>query len=458
MASRPGHHNSVQTGLQQTTRVDPRLIVMGQVLQLNQAELETFIERELDENPALERLEEDTPITSDDVMRIVAPGELKHTSEDRELARSLPNDGQETSWVEYAASIQVLADHVLGQLAVTAQQEDPTVLHYLVGSLNERGYLACSVEEAALACGVSLEEAERALAQLHRCDPPGVGARDLRECLALQLAYASTDAERLARDLVTQAWDHLVRRNSKAIARKFRVSFDLAEEAFEVITNLQPYPADGFEHAAPPEHVAALATPDLRLTLLEQGWVVEVSGPSDSTLCVNRYYRQRLDQAKASHALAAERRHLSEYIGRAENFLNAILQRRQTLRKVGEYLIEHQDGFVRTGDTRFLKPLTRATIARAIGVHESTVSRATSHKFLEIATGEIVSFETLFKPALRIQRKIEEILATEHPDRPLSDAAIAKLLADQGIHVARRTVNKYRDKTRLLSSRRRRSA
>lgn len=458
MAARPGHHKSVQPGLQQNTRVDPRLIVMGQVLQLNQAELETLIERELDENPALERLEEEVPITADEVMRVVAPGELKNHSDDRELARSLPNDGQESSWIEYAASVQVLADHVLGQLAVTGRREDSAVLHYLVGSLNERGYLTCSVEEAALACGSSLEEAERALARLQRCDPPGVGARDLKECLALQLAFASTDAERLARDLVTSAWDHLVRRNTKSIARKFRVTADLVEEAFEVVTSLQPYPAEAFEQAVARDHATALATPDLRLTLLEQGWLIDVSGPSDTALCINRFYRQRLERAKATSRLAPERRHLTEYIDRAENFLNAIQQRKETLRKIGDYLVEHQDGFVRTGDTRFLKPLTRSKIARTIGVHESTVSRATSHKFLEIATGEIVAFETLFKPALRIQRKIEEILATEHPDRPLSDAAIAKLLADQGIHVARRTVNKYRDKTRLLSSRRRRSA
>lgn len=128
------------------------------------------------------------------------------------------------------------------------------------------------------------------------------------------------------------------------------------------------------------------------------------------------------------------------------------------MRRIGQYLIERQHGFVSTGEYRFLVPLTRCQMAQDLGTHESTVSRATNRKFVQLANGEVVPFEVFFKPALRVQKLIEEILATENPDSPLSDESIARILDAQGIKVARRTVNKYRDRNRMLSSRRRKSA
>lgn len=460
MAGGMGRQDGLRHELKQNVRVDPRLVVQGQLMQLSQAELDAAIERELNENPALERLEEphDSP-TQDEVLRAVAPRELRPASEDREMARSLSIDpDSEVDWTELASSMDSLADTVLGQLEVTAPPRLMGLLAFYVGSLNERGYLEVTVEEAALHCGTSLEEAEAALAYLHACQPAGVGARDLRECLVIQLRSASTDAERLAHDLVATAWNLLVRRSAKSVARRFKVTPELAEEAFHVVTTLQPYPADGFGGSSRPDLRRATVRPDLQLRLTDAGWSVEVSGPSASSLCLNRFYRARLEELRGSRATSHERRHLSEYLSRAENFLHALEQRRRTMQLIGEYLIEHQDGYVRTGDVRFLKPLTRAQIAAAISVHESTVSRATSKKYLQIATGEVVAFEVLFKPALRIQQRIAEIVANEHPDQPMSDALIAQRLAEQGIHVARRTVNKYRDKCRTLSSRRRKTA
>jgi RNA polymerase sigma-54 factor len=128
------------------------------------------------------------------------------------------------------------------------------------------------------------------------------------------------------------------------------------------------------------------------------------------------------------------------------------------MERLGNFLLQHQLGFIATGDYKFLVPLTRSHIARTLGVHESTISRATADKFVQIGNGEVISFEVFFKPALRIQKMIEEILATENPSNPLSDERISEMLAEQGVVVARRTVNKYRDKTKLLSSRKRRFA
>ena len=126
--------------------------------------------------------------------------------------------------------------------------------------------------------------------------------------------------------------------------------------------------------------------------------------------------------------------------------------------RVGRYLLERQSGFIETGEYRFLTSMTRTQLARALDLHESTISRATMGKFVQIANGEVVPFEAFFKPALRVQKMIEEILAHENPNAPLSDERIAQMLAERGVVVARRTVNTYRDRTKLLSSRRRRTA
>jgi RNA polymerase sigma-54 factor len=125
---------------------------------------------------------------------------------------------------------------------------------------------------------------------------------------------------------------------------------------------------------------------------------------------------------------------------------------------MGRYLVLKQGGFISTGDYQFLKSLTRSKLAKDLGVHESTISRATNGKFCQLPNGEIVSFEVFFKPALRVQKMIEEILSYENPSNPLSDERIREMLAEKGVQVARRTVNKYRSRTKMLSSRQRRSA
>mgnify|MGYP002867034042 FL=1 len=138
--------------------------------------------------------------------------------------------------------------------------------------------------------------------------------------------------------------------------------------------------------------------------------------------------------------------------------MEALDQRRRTLEKIGTFLIEKQGGFVATGQVQYLADLTRSKMAEELGIHESTVSRATMDKFVQIATGEVLSFDVFFSRSLRVQKIIADLLANENPSNPLSDERISQILAEQGFKVARRTVNKYRDKNRLLSSRRRRTA
>lgn len=456
-----GARQTVKTST--TTRVDPKVVLGSQVLQLSQPDLIQAIDRELDENPALERIDEpETPISDEDVLKAVAPAELKQTAPDYEAMRSLPNDGAEqTDWVDLTPCSDTLWDHLRAQLSPQTSPEDKELLDYLIGSVNDRGYLSCTVEDAALDCNTSLEAAEELLLRLQSCEPAGVGATDLRNCLALQLRDAESDAERMARFMLNNCWEELVARNANAIQRKFNVDPELVEQAFSEILMLKPFPGEGYSvHNVPTQaDKVSPAMPDLSFTLDEAGWLIEVLGPSPMSLRVNRSYLKRqgeLDEMRK--APKDEKRHIEEFVGRANLFKEALEQRRKLLGKMGTYLVEKQGGFISTGDYQFLKPLTRSKLANDLDVHESTISRATNGKFCQLPNGEVIAFEVFFKPALRVQKMIEEILSFENPSNPLSDERIREMLAEKGVEVARRTVNKYRSRNKQLSSRQRRSA
>lgn len=457
-----GLRQNARTGLGQHQRVDPKVVLGSHMLQLSGQELEQLIQSELMENPALDRLDDFEDVVGiDEILKSVAPQELKPGSSDRELLRSMPNDTPDVDWLDLTVSDESLWDHLLAQMRVRLEDRYLDLAAYFVGSVNDRGYLICTVEDAALDCGTSLEEAQFVLDALRSCEPAGVGAIDLRDCLTLQLREAQTEPERLARIILKRNWEQLVARDKKSICKKYNLDPELAEAAFEVITGLNPFPGESFSRqsfANSSKHKTVSAQPDVVITLEEAGYLIEVPGPSPVHLRVNPAYEKRRAELKKKRGLdPAESRHVNEFVERAQRFLDALTQRRQQLARIGKYLVEHQGGFVRTGEYRFLKPLTRSKVAADLGVHESTVSRATAGKFVQIVNGDTVSFDVFFKPALRIQKMIEEILESENPSSPLSDERIAQMLEEKGVSVARRTVNKYRDRTKLLSSRLRKS-
>jgi RNA polymerase sigma-54 factor len=447
----------METGL----RVDPRVVLSSHLLQLNQGELEQAIETELNENPALERLDDEfEPIDEAEILKAIAPQELRRTADDYECLRSLPAD-EAPDWLDFATSTPSLHDHLRAQIGIGLPAEFARIAEYLVDCVDDRGYLSAPLEEIALLFGCSLDDAEEVLRRLQACEPAGVGARDIVECLLLQLRGAQTIEQKLARAIVRSHMDELMARRTTKLMRRYKVLPEVVEAAFDEILSLNPYPGEGFSPSAglPSASRSQGVVPDLVLHHREEGWLIEVRGAEPTSFTVNRSYQSRMDElGRKERAYRDEKRHVTTFVNRAKDFIQCLAQRRQTLRKIGEYLIEHQSGFVSTGRYEFLQPLTRTQVAHDCGLHESTVSRATMDKFVQLANGEIVPFEVFFKPALRIQRMIEEILQTENPDFPLSDERIAEMLRERGVVVARRTVNKYRDRTKLPSSRKRRSA
>jgi len=454
-----GHRQDFRTQL--TTRVDPRVILSSQLLELSQIELNSMIESELASNPALERLDGDEePLTQESILRSIAPYELRPGSSDNEVFRSLPQGSEETDWLDFAPSFDSLQDHLRGQLFAQLPKKYYELVEFMTESIDDQGYLEISVEECALYCKASLDDAEYVLRMLQQSEPAGVGARSLQECLVLQIREETVEAQ-LARRILLERFEDLVSRDVRALARAFRAHPKLVETAIRMITSLNPYPGEGFApHSGFSQHSHAKGvTPDLTFQRTEQGWAIEVKGADPVHFTVNRAYSERLKvlENKAGSD-RDEKRHLQEHLDRANRFIDSLSHRKRTLIRIGEYLTQEQSGYLATGDLKFLRPMTRSHLAKAIGLHESAVSRATADKFVQLSTGDVVAFDLFFSPALRVQQVILEILATENPRSPLSDQKIADMLAERGIQVARRTVNKYRDRKKMLSSRRRKTA
>jgi RNA polymerase sigma-54 factor len=326
--------------------------------------------------------------------------------------------------------------------------------------VNDRGYLGLSVEEIALSANSSLEEVEEAIAIVQKCDPPGVAAKSVAECIALQLKVDDHPQAAAAYKAVTEHFDWIVQKNTRSLSRALRCTPDVVEEIYSLIASLEPYPGEQFSPSSNVTSLArteARALPEIIFDRTDNGWDVQIMGSDQSDLRINSTYTSAIQDAKKAKSKQSTV-HLVEFVKRADRLLTALEQRKETLRRIATFLLEHQKGFILPGQFRFLEDLTRAKLAEEVGLHESTISRATNGKCIQLATGEVVSFDLFFNHSLKIRDLIGEILGFENPNKPLSDAEIAKRLNDQGIQIARRTIAKYRDRDKHLSSRVRRTA
>ncbi|MFN3728160.1 MAG: RNA polymerase factor sigma-54 [Fimbriimonadaceae bacterium] len=444
-------------------RVDPKVVLSSHILQLGRHELETAIDTELNDNPALERLEADEePISEESIYRQLSQSESRLGSEDAEEWKCTQADDREpVDWLDFAADTISLDRHLDAQLERMLPPELRFLRSFLIGSLSDSGYLETPIEEIALAANCSLDEVDAALKYLKQCDPPGIGAQNLQECLLLQLRGDREERTTIARAIVKKCFEDLASQRLGKIQKRFHLTDEQLEDAVELIRSLNPYPGAGYQLSGQSSRAerSQAVEPDIVISRDHTGWRVDVRGPDPASLAINRLYRSSYVRFRQSSDKSdPEMKHVRTFVERAANFIKSLSQRRSTLRKIGEYLIQHQPGFLSTGDYQFLRPLTRSTMAADLSLHESTVSRATQAKHVQIPTGEVVPFEVFFKPALRVQKMIEEILSTENPDNPLSDEKIATLLSEKGVVIARRTVNKYRDRNRLLASHRRRQS
>ncbi len=469
----------------------PQLQQAIKMLQLSNLELSNFIDSEIQQNPLLEMHEprggDATPSNSGERER-PTPGELPErltgdfTPEAAERwqpewgdegDRSVDFGGEPQLWSgrngaqgtayhpeldQTATRPRTLREHLLEQIgADLGDQGDRVIAVHLLDLLDEAGYLRVSLDGVAQLLGCEVGRIEAVLARLQQFDPAGVFARDLKECLALQLR----DRNRF--DPAMQALlDHLpllAARNIAALVRVCHVdALDVADMIAE-IKSLDPRPGLAFD---PP--LAQPVVPDILLRAQpDGGWIVELNAETLPRVLVNNGYYTRVRQATRSKA---EQDYLTERLHAANWLVKSLHQRATTILKVAAEIVRHQDAFLRHG-VPSLRPLILREIANAIGMHESTVSRVTSNKYIATPRG-VYELKYFFNSAIpasggngahsaeAVRHRIRALIDGEPPESTLSDERIVELLEHEGVDIARRTVAKYREAMRIPSSVRRR--
>jgi RNA polymerase sigma-54 factor len=454
--------------------VSPRLIAANHILELSSQDLQEAIAQELEENPALDMVDKaicptcGQPIEGDACPRCVRnqvePPSEEQTADPTEqylenLAWNTPTMSRDEEFdpLTLVAAQVTLEEKLLGDLGAMIDADDMRIGEYLIGSLDGDGYLRCSTFEVCQKFDATPEKVEEIIGQLQSLEPPGIGARDIRECMILQLEYlAAMGVEHpLAVTLVRDHLEELGKHKFNRIAQELGVAVEDVEEGWEFIkSKLNPHPAqgsDGIPTRNGPRPVQGYVMPDVVITEKEDTFDVEVIESRRFALSVNGMYQQLLTQVSNSGQTYSEeeRLHIHHYVSRARMFIANINQRRQTMQKITSFLVEYQEDFLKHG-IRHLKPLTRAMLAEQTGIHESTVSRAAAAKYVMLPNGQVIPFSYFFTASLSVKDIIKDMVARE--SRPLTDQDIAEKLQGFGYSVARRTVAKYRDQLDILPS------
>ncbi|HEU5316167.1 MAG TPA: RNA polymerase factor sigma-54 [Chloroflexota bacterium] len=453
-------------------KVSPRLVAMNHVLELSSMELQNLISQELSENPALEMEEKDAcPRCGAALVKLVCPhcmtspkqkeldeqqaAEQAMTRDDYfyeegpSMARKDPDDDFDP--MVRVASEMSLQEHLMRELGSVLTPEQMLIAEFLVGNLDERGFLDTTVDDAAYQLGVAPEEVEAVLKELQQQEPVGVGARDLRECLLLQIDWLAEQniTHPHAREIIENHLDKLGEHKFSRIAQEMRVGSQAVADAAQFIKKyLNPFPAQG----RPTEGVASgYVLPDVIITKRGIGFEVDVVESKRIFLRINPLYRELMmrTEQEAGKLSDDEKKHVQQYVSRARLFMANIDQRRQTLQRIAAFLVSYQGEYLDKG-VRHLRPLTRAMVAAELGVHESTVSRATASKYIMLPSGEVVPLSNFFTPSLSAKDVIKDMITNE--SEPLTDEQIAERLSKMGIVVARRTVAKYREQLGILPS------
>lgn len=468
----------------QTLNISAKLIASIKVLQYSSEELEQAIAAELSENPALELEElaycprcgstivaglchacDRVPSNEADPRADVAAWDDDHLPRGVDLAVPAESDFDPLDLVYTGAT---LGEHLLRQLGAVLPREDMSIADYLVGSLNSHGYVTCAIGEVCQALDVEEWRVEYVLSILQSLDPPGIGARDLRECLLIQLREFEDrgDAPNIARRLVEGYLHQLGEHHFAEIARDIGATGTAVKQAWRFIrSNLNPYPAHAFEAADVPDQGVTeraertvLVRPDVVIRRTDDGFEAEVVERRRFRFDVNGLYsdlsrQTRIPLSNSRQGLSdPERQHVREYASRARFFIDCVRQRWETLQLIADALIVEQRDFLTHG-VRHLRPLTRGELAECVGLHESTVSRATAGKHVLLPSGRAIPFDDFFDGSLAAKDLLLELIGTENRAKPYSDEDLAALLNERGLPLARRTVAKYREALDILPSR-----
>ncbi len=351
----------------------------------------------------------------------------------------------------YTASTESLHDSLRWQIKMTPFSElDAAIAEVIVDEINDDGFLQTTVEEITASLEsleVEADEVEAVLHQIHNFDPAGVGARDLRESISIQLHRQANDVDlrEYAITLVDNYFELLAKREYPQLMRKLKISEDDLKDVIQLIQSMNPRPG-GQANANKAEYII----PDVTVKKVNNTWKVELNADASPKLRINSTYASMIKDVKNSDDNSTMKDHLQE----ARWFIKSLLSRNETLLKVAHCIVERQKEFLEHGEEA-MKALVLHDIAEAVDMHESTISRVTTKKYMHTPRG-IFELKYFFSShvstasggecsATAIRALIKKLVAAEMPKKPLSDNKIATILEEQGINVARRTVAKYRE-------------
>jgi len=493
-------------GLQLSQRLTQSLVLAPQLqqslalLQAPSLELKALVEAELQQNPVLEEVtgqeqevdlsekspandEGEAPVDMDlaeppDDVNFDTPSEKPsgdpvedfqaefeklvqmdqewrdHFSQTNAPIRSTTEDEEKRQFMFDSLTAETsLAQHLVEQVRDTKlNEEEQGIAELLIGNIDDYGYLNSTVEELAASANVSAEKISEILKVVQTFDPAGVGARDLRECLLLQLERTG-QAETLDYRIIRDYMDALGKRRIPEIARGVGQSVDDVQQALVRIGRLDPRPGRAFLPA-----VDQYVAPEVFVQKAGEEFTVTTNDEQIPHLRISNIYKDLMSSGEDN---AEVKNYIREKIRAGKFLIKSLHQRQQTIGNIGREIVKRQHEFMEKG-VAFLKPMTMAQVAEVVGVHETTVSRAVSGKYIQTPQG-VFEMKFFFTAGLQtssgsdvsntsVKDMIAEIFKGENTSRPMSDQEVVKLLTDKGINIARRTVAKYRDELGILPS------
>lgn len=449
----------------------PQLQQAIKILQMSVIELQQEVNKELMENPTLEEnsSEEGGDDIKDPQAAADAPTE-QQTKDAAELEDWQKYIEQSQSAGEYKstrntnvddvptyeqihAKPETLYDHLMWQLRMQAHDEkELTIGEEIIGNLNDDGYLMVLLEEIANTCGVDVPEVEAVLYKIQRFDPPGVAARELKECLLIQLEILEEDDA--CEMIVEKHLAELETKNYALIAKSMNLSLDYVKDLCRVVHGLEPKPGRAFVHSEPIYFV-----PDVYIVKVGDEFMVVLNEDRIPRLQVSKEYQQQITEGQIK---GQAKTYVKDKMKSAAWLIKSIMQRQKSIYRVTLAIVQRQRDFFDHGP-QHLKPMVLRDIAEELELHESTISRVTTNKFVHTPHG-IFELKYFFNSAIRrsdgeadmasesVKQKIKTLVSSEDAKSPLSDQQLADILKDDNINIARRTVAKYREALGILPS------
>ncbi|HMA76292.1 MAG TPA: RNA polymerase factor sigma-54 [Candidatus Krumholzibacteriaceae bacterium] len=453
----------MRVAMQQRLVMTPRLQQALKLLQMPTLELQQVLKQEILQNPLLEEDDELKELDEDEIEEEEEEEEDTDWEEVFETAFNMGGaDGEETEQREdmlerVPVARQSFSDNLLSQLRLATDDEEMLEIgEYLIGSFDDSGYMVGSLSDIARTFGVEEENVRKTLELIQTFDPPGVGARDIRECLMLQLERKEMLGSKAA-VIISDYFEEFKQRKYLDISKKMKISLKEIQAQAEIIATLDPKPGLSV-YSEEPKYVI----PDLIVERVGEKFVISLNERNVPRLRISKAYR---DELTSNRKISNETKDFIK--GRLKNakwLIQTIEQRRRTMIKVMECIVDKQRRFFEKGVIA-LKPLTLQQVAVEIDMHESTVSRVTTNKYVQTPRG-VYELKFFFSAKLSTKSgknissrsaklRIEKIINNENVKKPLSDQKIADILKNEGLVIARRTVAKYREQLGILPARHR---